>query len=336
MMTLKKSLSAKIVAVAAASSVLVLSAATQVDWTQIKNRPTFPTVPITIPNGGTGVTTAAAALVALGAAASGANSDITSLTGLSTLLPKSEGGTGTNQSQGNGAKVQYSTGSTATNDLVIYDANGNTITSGQQLANLTTAASNATAANQLCVSGGANKACTWVDLPETHVYPMAACNVNVAGPGASIPTSNAPVVDCRTGTNVQAGLIKFSSANQNVQFQAELPADWDTSSNPYISLNLTQGNGNGSQTITMQAAVACGATDDAAFQTAQSFPNVTTNTTANTQYRTTLQFNSTSMTSCAAGMPMNIKIIANALGTNQAWVQFAIMTFPRRIVVQAN
>lgn len=47
-----------------------------------------------IANGGTGSTTAADARVALGAAASGANSDITSLAGLTTVLSEAQGGTG--------------------------------------------------------------------------------------------------------------------------------------------------------------------------------------------------------------------------------------------------
>jgi hypothetical protein len=50
------------------------------------------TVPVA--NGGTGATTTATARTGLGAAASGANGDITSLTGLTTALPISEGGTG--------------------------------------------------------------------------------------------------------------------------------------------------------------------------------------------------------------------------------------------------
>ena len=53
---------------------------------------TLGTVPIT--DGGTSATTAAGARVALSAASSGANVDITSLTGLTTALPFSEGGTG--------------------------------------------------------------------------------------------------------------------------------------------------------------------------------------------------------------------------------------------------
>jgi hypothetical protein len=51
-------------------------------------------VPIPVTDGGTGAITAAAARAALGAAASGANSDITSLSALSTPLSLLQGGTG--------------------------------------------------------------------------------------------------------------------------------------------------------------------------------------------------------------------------------------------------
>ena len=49
---------------------------------------------LAVADGGTGASTAAAARTSLGAAASGANSDITSLSGLSTALSIAQGGTG--------------------------------------------------------------------------------------------------------------------------------------------------------------------------------------------------------------------------------------------------
>ena len=52
------------------------------------------TTSLPVSSGGTGASTAAAALIALGAAAKGANSDITSLTGLTTALSIAQGGTG--------------------------------------------------------------------------------------------------------------------------------------------------------------------------------------------------------------------------------------------------
>lgn len=86
---------------------------------------------VPVANGGTNATSAGAtAAHNIGAAAEGANSDITSLTGLTTPLSVAQGGTGVTSTQGNGAKVQLSTGTTTTNDCVEFDANGNTVDAG--------------------------------------------------------------------------------------------------------------------------------------------------------------------------------------------------------------
>lgn len=60
---------------------------------------------IPIASGGTGGTTQASARTGLGAAASGANSDITSLSGLTSALSVVQGGTGTTTSTGSGSNV---------------------------------------------------------------------------------------------------------------------------------------------------------------------------------------------------------------------------------------
>jgi hypothetical protein len=60
---------------------------------------------ITVADGGTGASTAANARTNLGAAASGANSDITSLSGLTTALSVAQGGTGVSTSTGTGSTV---------------------------------------------------------------------------------------------------------------------------------------------------------------------------------------------------------------------------------------
>ena len=229
-------------------------------------------------------------------------------------------------------------GSSTNGDLASFNgANGSAIQdSGIAQANVVTAASAAGAAKQVCVAGAANKSCSYMDWPDVKDFPAAGCNSATAVSGWSVPVFNAPTPACRTGANIQSGVLEFTAANQSAQFQAYLPFDWDPAAPPYARIFFTQGNANASQTITMQIAIACGATDDAAFQPAQSFTSATTNTTANTQYQETVQLNSTSMTGCSPGAPMNVKILANAVGTNQAWVQAVALTFPRLPTLQAN
>jgi len=63
-----------------------------------------------VANGGTGATTASTARTSLGAAASGANSDISSLTGLTTALSVAQGGTGAQTLAANGVLYGNGTG----------------------------------------------------------------------------------------------------------------------------------------------------------------------------------------------------------------------------------
>jgi hypothetical protein len=98
-----------------------------------------------VANGGTGVTTSTGTgsvvfsngptFVApiLGTPASVALANATGLsllTGVTGTLPVANGGTGVTATQGNGTKVQLSTGATVTNDCVKFDANGNTVDAG--------------------------------------------------------------------------------------------------------------------------------------------------------------------------------------------------------------
>ena len=83
---------------------------------------------VAIANGGTNATTAPLALTSLGAAASGANSDITSLTGLTTALSVAQGGTGRTSYSAIG-DLPFASATNATG--VIADvATGNALISG--------------------------------------------------------------------------------------------------------------------------------------------------------------------------------------------------------------
>lgn len=67
--------------------------------------PSVLNAPVPLSKGGTNAITAPLARASLGAAASGANSDITSITGLTTALTTAQGGTGVTTSTGTGNNV---------------------------------------------------------------------------------------------------------------------------------------------------------------------------------------------------------------------------------------
>jgi hypothetical protein len=89
------------------------------------------TAPLSISSGGTGATSGGAARTALGAAASGSNSDITALTGLTTPLALNKGGTGqTTQATAFAAIAVVASSLAATGYITL--ANGLTLQWGRQ------------------------------------------------------------------------------------------------------------------------------------------------------------------------------------------------------------
>lgn len=207
--------------------------------------------------------------------------------------------------------------------------------------NIVTAASNAAAAKQSPVAGGANKSLVYIDHPHVMDIPAANCNNATAGSGWSLPASASPASTCRAGTNNLGGVLQFADAN-NAQFDLEIPGDADltTGNYPYIKLFFTDG-ANTSGTEIFQAQVSCyvsdfSATDDVAFATAQVFTTRTA-TAANRSGSENLQFNSTSMSGCVAGASMIVKITRNTdTAASVVNVSKASITIPRLLTVQAN
>lgn len=87
---------------------------------------------LAVADGGTGASTAADARTNLGAAASGANSDITSLAGLTTALSIAQGGTGA--SDASGARTNLGLGTIATQSASSVTITGGSITGITDLA----------------------------------------------------------------------------------------------------------------------------------------------------------------------------------------------------------
>lgn len=189
-------------------------------------------------------------------------------------------------------------------------------------------------AGQVCTSNGAGVTPAFKDFPEVHHFAAANQAGGVAGSAFSLGTCT---VSTRSGTNVVTGVVVCGSA-QTFQIQDVIPLDWDSATLPFFRLFVTQGsNTTSGQTITFQVQGACGTTDDAAFNTAQNLSSSTTTTTANQQYQETIQANSTTMTSCAAGSVINFKFTASTVPAGGSPnIQFVNVTWPTLPAVQAN
>ncbi|NTF67985.1 beta strand repeat-containing protein [Rhizobium rhizogenes] len=139
-------------------------------------------IPIT--QGGTGAPTAAGARTALGTAAAGANSDITSITGLTTALSVPQGGTGTTTSTGSGSIVLSTSPALITPNLgtpsaaTLTNATGLPVSTG--------------------ISGLGTGVATWMATPSSAN--LAAAMTNETGTGALVFGTSPTLVTPLLGT----------------------------------------------------------------------------------------------------------------------------------------
>jgi len=187
-------------------------------------------------------------------------------------------------------------------------------------------------AGQIPRSGGSGADPTYIDFPEVQRFYAATCTNTTPTAIWDVPASGAATPACRTGTNVNAGVLQFAHSN-SAQFQVEIPGDWDSSGAVYASIYFTQaGNTNVGQTIIMQMATGCSqTTDDPSFNAVQAFSTATTVATAQTPYIETLS--SVTMTGCVAGGNMNVEIVRSGVdaATTAPNVYWVALTFPRLV-----
>jgi hypothetical protein len=207
------------------------------------------------------------------------------------------------------------------------------------------ASSAAGTAKQLMLWGGAGSAPTAIDFPERYMIPFANCNNTTAAAGVSIGSGG--TVTCRAGTNNLGGYVSITdTASTFAQFQISIPTDWDTATNPYISFAfISVTDTTNGHTVIPQIKVSCPTatngtvTDDHAFAAAHSATTVTfgASAVANGFYTTSVQMNSTDMTGCVAGGMMIVQVgRATDTATGTIGFEYADVTFPRLLVVQAN
>lgn len=197
---------------------------------------------------------------------------------------------------------------------------------------------------QIVLSGGTGTP-TMIDFPERLQVPAANCNNTSAGAAWSIGSGG--TVTCRAGTNNLGGFVAITDTSSTfAQFQVSIPVDWDSATRPYILLAFQSATDttNG-HTVIPEVAVSCPtatngtSTDDVTLSAYQSLTTVTfgASAVAHGFYTTSVQFGSTQMTGCIAGGFMTVSVgRATDTGTGVQGFEYADITFPRLLAVQAN
>ena len=169
------------------------------------------TLPLTA--GGTGATDAANARTALGAAASGANTDITSLGGLVTPLTIAQGGTGATSVTGTGANVlAVSPSFTGTVQVANININGSAIMAGTTTPLVLNDTSGT--AGQVLTSAGAGATPTWTTLAAGG----SVTSVQASGGTTGLTFSGGPIVN--SGTLTLAGTLGVSNGGTGINSYA--------------------------------------------------------------------------------------------------------------------
>ena len=168
-----------------------------------------------------------------------------------------------------------------------------------------------------------------ITLPFYVQVPAAGCNNATASPNWDLPTTNAPTPNCLTGTNTQQGTMDFDdTAARTMQTSFALPSGW--TGNVDVDIDWLVTAGGGSNTVKFTVATACsaaGATFDPAFNAANTITSGTVG--ANNAMNITSQ-TAITMTGCAAGSVLHIKLGRDNTDTSTATVRVVNVAFTIR------
>jgi hypothetical protein len=194
--------------------------------------------------------------------------------------------------------------------------------------------------NQVFKSAGSGADGGFGDLRDVKIIPAANCSNATPGAGWDIPATNAPSPTCAAAlatahTNNLGGVLSWANNNSatNAQFSFELPADWDTGIQPFISIYYGSG-ANSSGTVKWTFSTACSkkdgsVTDDPAF-VAESTTTGNTMAVINRMWAETFQFTTlTSGNNCVAGSNVILKVTSgNGTATSTVNVSKIVLSIP--------
>lgn len=205
--------------------------------------------------------------------------------------------------------------------LAVTGSGSSVISSTQSTLNLTTDYNGTPSTTTFTDNGGVN-AVTGIAVDaegtgntlttvEKVFFPAAGCNNATASTMMDLPTSNAPAPGCRTGSNVQKGVLDFDAATDEAAYTSiPLPADWTGAVDARF---FWEANDTGTNSAIWTIATACladGETDDPSFNTASSVTDANGGTTAHKVMIAAVTGITT--TGCAAGEFLHLKVTRDA------------------------
>lgn len=181
---------------------------------------------------------------------------------------------------------------------------------------------------------------TIADFPQVQVFPVASC-VNATATALINTPASAFTAACRGGTNNLTGVFSAApSAGASAQIDNELPLDWNTANQPYVSIYYGSG-GNTSGTVIWTVSTACmgpgdgSVSDNLAFQAETAFATQTMTATSRSWKISGQLTKMTSGNGCVVGSNYILKVAVSGSAAAIS-MEKVVVTTPRLTLLQAN